>query len=61
MDRVFTKSKMQLSSLRIPKRDVEAMIEAARLEGLSRSEFLRRSVVERTKRVIRKSQTLGAN
>lgn len=44
------------SSVRLLQGDVEIVIAAARLQGISRSEFLRRSVVEKAKRVLRKSQ-----
>lgn len=57
MDRILTKHPMVLqSSVRLLQGDVEIVIAAARLQGISRSEFLRRSVVEKAKRVLRKSQ-----
>jgi len=57
MEKVFTKVAMLLPlSVRMPRRDAEKIVEAARIEGLSRSEFLRRSGIERAKRVLRKSE-----
>lgn len=57
MDRILTKKAMLLSSVRLHRQDAETIVRAAAIEGLSRSEFLRRSGIERAKRVIRKSQT----
>src|SRR5262249_109415 len=55
--RILTRRAMLLSSLRVPQSDVELIIRAATIEGISRSEFLRKSLRERGKRVVQKART----
>lgn len=56
MEKIYTKIPMLLTSMRLPRRDVAMIVEGARIEGVSRSEFLRKSGVERAKRMIRRAQ-----
>lgn len=56
MEKIYTKIPMLLTSMRLPRRDIAMIVEGARIEGVSRSEFLRKSSVERARRVIRKAQ-----
>jgi hypothetical protein len=55
MEKIYTKPPMLLSSIRMPRRDADMIIQGARLEGISRSEFLRKSGVERARRALRKA------
>jgi uncharacterized protein (DUF1778 family) len=50
--RVFTKRAMQLTSLRLPVSEAELWLVAARREQISRSEFLRRAISDRAKKVL---------
>lgn len=60
MEKIYTKIPMQIpTSVRLLPKESQVIIEAARLMGLSRSEFLRRSGIERAKRVLRRSRTEG--
>jgi hypothetical protein len=61
MERNLTKSPMVSTSIRMPRRDIEMIFQGARIEGISRAEFLRKSSVERAKRVIRKAARERAN
>ena len=52
----WPKPLMLLTSVRLPQRDIGVIHEGARIEGVSRSEFLRKSSVERARRIIRRAQ-----
>jgi hypothetical protein len=58
--RILTKRPMHInSSVRMPLRDLVLMREAAALEGISASEFLRRPVREQAKRALTGARPSG--
>ena len=50
-----TKVAMKSTSIRMPQRDIEMIFQGARIEGISRAEFLRKSTVERARRIVRRA------
>jgi uncharacterized protein (DUF1778 family) len=48
----FTKKPMALSSFRLPAKDAELLRLAATREDISQSEFLRKAIRERSRRVL---------
>jgi uncharacterized protein (DUF1778 family) len=54
--RIFTKKPMSFTSLRLPQAEAELWLVAARREKISRSEFLRRAISDRAKRVLLEDQ-----
>jgi hypothetical protein len=58
--RILTKRPMHInSSVRMPLRDIVLMREAAALEGISASEFLRRAVRQQATRALTGARTNG--
>jgi uncharacterized protein (DUF1778 family) len=55
IEKVYTKPPMLFTSLRLPRGDFATIVDAARIEGISKSEFLRRSAVAHATRVIRRA------
>ncbi len=54
MEKIFTQERRGTTSVRIGRADAEALLHAARLERISRSEFLRIAIRERSKKIIKK-------
>ncbi len=52
MMRTLTKKTMLLSTVRLPARDAEIWLSASALEGISRSEFLRKAIRERARLIL---------
>lgn len=52
MDRILTAIAWKVTTVRLSKRDNEYFIAAASLEGVSRSEFLRKAIRDRSKRIL---------
>lgn len=48
----YTKRSMKLTTVRVAADEADRFLAAATLEGISRSEFLRRSIHERTEKVL---------
>jgi len=52
--RTLTKEAMRLTSVRVPRREAELWLVAAGREKISRSEFLRRAINDRAKKILLK-------
>src|SRR5215510_1321789 len=52
--RILTKEPMRLTSVRVPRREAELWLVAAGREKISRSEFLRRAINDRAKKILLK-------
>ena len=52
MDRILTAIAWKVTTVRLSKRDNEYFIDAASLEGVSRSKFLRKAIRDRSKRIL---------
>jgi len=57
MEKVFTKEQTVQTTYRMKKRDDAIIVQAARLEGDSRSEFVRKATVAAAKRIISKAKS----
>jgi predicted HicB family RNase H-like nuclease len=51
MRKIYTKEKMLASSVRVSKRDMDSVVLACRLQGISRSEFIRRTLAEKAAQI----------
>jgi uncharacterized protein (DUF1778 family) len=56
VERIFTNAPRTGLTVRMSKRDTEVLISACRIEGISRSEFFRRSSLQAAKRILRRAQ-----
>ena len=52
MNRIFTAIAWKVTTVRLSKRDNEHFIAAASLEGVTRSEFLRKAIRNRVKEIL---------
>lgn len=60
MERRLTARPMKFTSLRFPETIDRLILEAAAMEGISRSEFIRRAMKERAERILPMSIREGA-
>jgi hypothetical protein len=54
VERIFTNAPRTGLTVRMSKRDTEILISACRIEGISRSEFFRRTSLAAARRILRR-------